>query len=63
VTGDLEAYRAALIALASDRERLATYHAYLDRERARLPLFDTEGFTRDFEHMLESIVAGRTNDS
>ncbi len=55
ITEDLEAYRAALIALASDPERLAAYRHYLDRERARLPLFDTEGFTRDWEDALESL--------
>jgi protein O-GlcNAc transferase len=62
VTGDLDAYRAALLSLAADRERLAGYREYLDRERPRLPLFDTEGFTQDWEDMLESLVARGCDD-
>ena len=48
----LDAYRTLLLALASDRGRLADYRAYLERERVGLPLFDTAGFTRDFEALL-----------
>jgi protein O-GlcNAc transferase len=48
----LDAYRRLLLALASDRGRLADYRAYLERERQRLPLFDTAGFARDFETLL-----------
>ena len=58
VTRDLAEYRAALLALAKDRARLAGYRDYLDRERPRLPLFDTEGFTSDWERMLESVASG-----
>lgn len=61
--GSLDAYRALLRELASDRERLRGYRAYLERERRRLPLFDTEGFTRDFEALLcaafDEAAAGR----
>ncbi len=59
----LAAYRSTLVALATDRERLRGYRAYLGRERRRLPLFDTEGFTRDFERLLgtayDAAVSGR----
>ena len=56
ITEHLDAYRAALMTLAADRERLAGYRDYLDRERQRLPLFDTDGFARDWEDMLESVA-------
>jgi protein O-GlcNAc transferase len=46
-------YRAQLIALASEPGRLHDYKRYLQRERARLPLFDTRGFTLAFEALLE----------
>jgi len=67
-TDDLASYRAALFALANDGERLSGYREYLDRERTRLELFNTEGFTRDWERMLESVAGGaprqqRTNSS
>jgi predicted O-linked N-acetylglucosamine transferase (SPINDLY family) len=51
-TGSLSAYRAALAALARDRDRLRGYRDHLERERHRLPLFDTAGFTREFERVL-----------
>jgi predicted O-linked N-acetylglucosamine transferase (SPINDLY family) len=46
-------YAATLAALANDRDRLQTYGAHLERHRRELPLFDTAGFTRDFEALLE----------
>jgi predicted O-linked N-acetylglucosamine transferase (SPINDLY family) len=49
-----EEYAAMLIALLADRKRLAAYRHYLDGERARLQLFDTAGFTRDWEALLAS---------
>ena len=52
----LDEYRETLHALAGDRERLAQYREHLERERYRLPLFDTPRFTRDFEAMLESVA-------
>jgi predicted O-linked N-acetylglucosamine transferase (SPINDLY family) len=48
-----EDYAATLAALANDRDRLRTYRAHLERHRRELPLFDTAGFTRDFEALLE----------
>jgi predicted O-linked N-acetylglucosamine transferase (SPINDLY family) len=56
-TDSLDAYRTLLLALGSDRERLARYRTYLERERERLPLFDTAGFTRDFEVLLGAAYA------
>jgi predicted O-linked N-acetylglucosamine transferase (SPINDLY family) len=57
VTESPAAYRLALIALAADRDRLRAYRDYLDRERMRLPLFDTPGFTRDWERLLVAASA------
>lgn len=50
----LDDYRETLLALAVDRERLEAYKTHLERERYSVPLFDTERFTRDFEHLLEA---------
>ena len=52
VADSLAAYRAMLLELAANRDRLRSYRDHLERERYRLPLFDTEGFTRDFEALL-----------
>ena len=46
-------------ALASDRERLRGYRRYLERHRRELPLFDTAGFARDFERLLEDAANRR----
>lgn len=50
-------YTARLANLAGDRGRLAHYRAHLERGRGRLPLYDTEGFTRAFERLLEDAAA------
>ncbi len=50
----MDAYCDALEELATDRARLAHYKAHLERERCRLPLFDTQRFTREFEALLEN---------
>lgn len=55
-TGSLAEYRSALSELVRDRDRLAGYKARLTAERSRLSLFDTGGFTRDFEGMLETVA-------
>jgi predicted O-linked N-acetylglucosamine transferase (SPINDLY family) len=47
------AYADTLAALVADRDRLHAYRAHLERHRRDLPLFDTAGFTRDFEALLE----------
>jgi len=52
VTETREDYGAELLRLLRDPERLRGYKHYLDTERGRLPLFDTEGFTRTWERML-----------
>jgi protein O-GlcNAc transferase len=52
VTESPAAYRSALIALAGDRDRLRAYRDHLHRGRRDFPLFDTPGFTRDWEHLL-----------
>ena len=52
VTESPAAYRSALIALAGDRDRLRHHRDHLHRGRRDFPLFDTPGFTRDWEHLL-----------
>ena len=52
VTESPAAYRSALIALAGDRDRLGHHRDHLHRGRRDFPLFDTPGFTRDWEHLL-----------
>lgn len=47
------AYGAALARLAADRDELHALRGHLETRRMQLPLFDTVGFTRDWERMLE----------
>ncbi len=54
VTESPEAYRAALLDLVVDPHRLRDYRRRLEAGRAGAPLFDTEGFTRDWERLLEA---------
>ncbi|MFO1322712.1 MAG: hypothetical protein U1F15_01470 [Burkholderiales bacterium] len=54
----LPAYASLVRALAADRARLARCRDHLSSQRARLPLFDTAGFTRDFERLLEGAANG-----
>jgi predicted O-linked N-acetylglucosamine transferase (SPINDLY family) len=56
ITEDLAAYEALAIALASDRERLASLRRHLIEGRTRFPLFDTRRFTRHFEACLQHMV-------
>ncbi len=51
-TESIDAYRAELLTLARDCERLRDYKHHLERERRGLPLFDAAGFARDFETLL-----------
>jgi predicted O-linked N-acetylglucosamine transferase (SPINDLY family) len=57
IAEDLASYEALAIALASDRERLASLRSHLIEGRSCFPLFDTRRFTRHFEacllHMVE----------
>lgn len=57
VTDSLPTYTAVLADLVRDRARRAQYREHLVRGRTRLPLFDTEGFTRAFERMLEGVAS------
>jgi predicted O-linked N-acetylglucosamine transferase (SPINDLY family) len=57
VTDTAEAYEALALELATRPERLAAIKAKLAANRLTTPLFDSEGFTRDFERALESIRA------
>ncbi|MDQ0357649.1 putative O-linked N-acetylglucosamine transferase (SPINDLY family) [Rhodoplanes tepidamans] len=52
VTGSLADYEAAALAFARDPERLAALKSQLAQNRDSAPLFDTAGFTRDFEAAL-----------
>ena len=52
VTETTADYGAELLRLLREPERLHGYKRYLDTERPRLPLFDTEGFTRAWERTL-----------
>ncbi len=53
-----EDYGAELLRLLRHPERLRAYKDYLDTERRRLPLFDTEGFTHAWERMLIRLADG-----
>jgi len=58
ITESPQEYGARLHALCADRDRLRGYKDHLERERARLPLFDTATFTRAFERLLENAARG-----
>ncbi|MFO1316060.1 MAG: tetratricopeptide repeat protein [Burkholderiales bacterium] len=58
-TDTVEAYATLLGTLVRDRERLRAYRHHLASRRAELPLFDTAGFTRDFERLLEGLAGAR----
>ncbi len=47
-----------LAELAAAPETLRDYREYLDRTRDGNPLFDTRGFARDWEALLERAYAG-----
>ena len=58
VTDSMASYARELRNLCADRGRLAHYQRHLATERERLPLFDTETFTRAFERLLEDAANG-----
>jgi predicted O-linked N-acetylglucosamine transferase (SPINDLY family) len=62
ITDSPEAYAAQLLDLVSTPQRLREYGDYLNRTRGTNPLFDTAGFTRDWEALLLAIydAAART---
>ena len=56
IAESIDAYGAALLRLLREPEQLRAHQRHLDEHRQRLPLFDTEGFTRDWERMLEGLA-------
>ena len=50
VTASVDAYRATLFTLVADRPRLRALKEQLAESRTSAELFDTEGFTRDWEY-------------
>jgi predicted O-linked N-acetylglucosamine transferase (SPINDLY family) len=57
VTETAERYEALALELATQPQRLAEVKARLSANRRATPLFDSEGFTRDFERLLETLQA------
>jgi predicted O-linked N-acetylglucosamine transferase (SPINDLY family) len=55
ITESTGEYAAQLLELVRARERLREYRDYLNRTRESDPLFDTTGFTRDWEALLVEI--------
>ena len=49
------AYGAELVRLAANRDELHALRSHLETCRMELPLFDTAGFTRDWERLLERV--------
>ena len=58
VTESLPAYASRLRSLCTNRDELRGYKDQLERERSRLPLFDTATFTRAFERVLTNAAGG-----
>jgi len=58
IAASTDDYSKRLVELASSREALSGYHALLERTRATNPLFDTAGFARDWESLLERAYEG-----
>ncbi|HEX4885748.1 MAG TPA: tetratricopeptide repeat protein [Casimicrobiaceae bacterium] len=54
----LDAYAERLEALVARRDALREAQAHLERERRRLPLFDTDAFARAFEALLQQAANG-----
>jgi len=55
VVPDQDTYERTAIAIARDPGRLAALRARLAANRSRMPLFDTEGFTRSLEAAYEEM--------
>ena len=58
VIESLPAYASRLRSLCTNRDELRGYKDQLERERSRLPLFDTATFTRAFERVLTNAAGG-----
>lgn len=52
----VESYRLAITAFALEPGLLARYREHLNTQRMALPLFDSAGYTRDFEQLLTQMV-------
>jgi protein O-GlcNAc transferase len=63
VTESIEAYEARLLELVAAPARLADYRDHLVSTRERNALFDTAGFTRDFESLLIEIYDDAARDA
>ncbi|MEP7206394.1 MAG: tetratricopeptide repeat protein [Casimicrobiaceae bacterium] len=57
VTESLQGYRARLLELVREPAQLVAYRQHLEARRHKLPLFDTAGFVRDWEALLQRIHA------
>jgi len=55
ITNSVDEYRARLLELLAQPALLGDYRAYLERTREHNSLFDTVGFTRDWEALLRRI--------
>ena len=55
--GDVEDYKRAVRVLAQDAELAAGYKRHLVEQRGSLPLFDSPGYTRQFEQLLSRMWA------
>jgi predicted O-linked N-acetylglucosamine transferase (SPINDLY family) len=58
IAASLPEYQARLVELASAPDTLRDHRAFLERERGSNPLFDTTGFARDWESLLERVYEG-----
>jgi protein O-GlcNAc transferase len=58
IAASLDDYQARLVELASAPDALRDYRAFLERTRQHNPLFDTVGFARDWEALLERAYEG-----
>ena len=58
IATSLADYRERLTDLVSAPETLREYRSFLERTRNANPLFDTPGFARDWERLLERAYEG-----
>ena len=58
VAASLDHYQARLVELAGSTDSLLGYRDFLERTRDSNPLFDTAGFARDWESLLERAYEG-----
>jgi len=58
IASSLDDYRARLHALATNPGALRAHRDHLERTRSGNPLFDTRGFARDWESLLERAYSG-----